>query len=1273
MEYNKDDALKAKELAEDKLLKKDYVGARIYAMKARELDPNLVDLPPLMAAIEVNISAERRVNGQVDWYGVLGAQPLSDDVTIRRCYKTRVLMLHPDKNKSAGALEAFKLVTQAWSLFSDKDQKINYDQNLISWGRYEEIPGGKPSVPARQNSFYNNNIFSTANCKDRDQMNATHPILTPVSPVTSKQTFWTRCRSCSIQLEYQTVYINCKIICFSCRQPLLAREEPPPPVYRNDSSTSIDSQMKQHDFSSTRIERNCHASGRNPMYAVNSSLESGRFSMPGGISSVPTPTFAVSSSLESGHFSMPGGISSVLTPMFAVSSSLESGHFSMPGGISSVLTPMFAVSSSLESGHFSMPGGISSVLTPMFAVSSSLESGHFSMPGGISSVLTPMFAVSSSLESGHFSMPGGISSVLTPMFAVSSSLESGHFSMPGGISSVLTPMFAVSSSLESGHFSMPGGISSVLTPMFAVSSSLESGHFSMPGGISSVLTPMFAVSSSLESGHFSMPGGISSVLTPMFAVSSSLESGHFSMPGGISSVLTPMFAVSSSLESGHFSMPGGISSVLTPMFAVSSSLESGHFSMPGGISSVLTPMFAVSSSLESGHFSMPGGISSVLTPMFAVSSSLESGHFSMPGGISSVPTSMFAVNSSRESGLFSMPGRYEDIPGLKPSVPACQNVFCNNSGGTHPIPTSVSPVLLKQTFWTRCDSCGTQFEYRTTYINCKLICASCRQPFLAHEAPPPSVSRNGSSTSRISEMNEHNFNSTRIERSCHASGRTPMYANPSLGSGHFSMPGGISAVPTSASTAAEASGVYGMLSENLKRQREDSTPIIREEHHFGKTHAVVRDASASPFKSSCFAPDSVLIGDSSRKIRRTDGNQVHGDGRDMETKIAYEKGGIRLLSELRSQKDSLDTGSINASGVYKDNGNQELSRVQLRNILMEKTRKNIHKKLGELRSSPLSRILAKPNNTIVGDRARNKERAVSGVKRAAPIGNKCYSADSEVTENLTMSVPDPDFHDFDRDRTENAFGDNQIWASYDNDDGMPRFYAFVYNVIPNEHFKVRISWLSSKTNDELAPIKWVGAGFAKTVGDLRIGKHDVFSTTLNSFSHRVKWTKGSRGLIHIYPMKGDVWALYRNWSVEWNEFTKDEIVHKYDMVEVLDDYSEEQGVNVALLDKVAGFKTVFRRNEDRRKIMNIPKAEMFRFSHQVPSYLLTGQEGPNAPTGCLELDPAATPNELLQKSIEAPEEEMTIEKTSEEEPMPNVTFTEAAVEDVPRKEVAGSK
>ena len=38
----------------------------------------------------------------------------------------------------------------------------------------------------------------------------------------------------------------------------------------------------------------------------------------------------------------------------------------------------------------------------------------------------------------------------------------------------------------------------------------------------------------------------------------------------------------------------------------------------------------------------------------------------------------------------------------------------------------------------------------------------------------------------------------------------------------------------------------------------------------------------------------------------------------------------------------------------------------------------------------------------------------------------------------------------------------------------------------------------------------------------------------------------------------------------------------------------------------------------------------------MPSDLLTGQEGVNAPKGCLELDPAALPILLLQVATEAP-------------------------------------
>jgi len=606
---------------------------------------------------------------------------------------------------------------------------------------------------------------------------------------------------------------------------------------------------------------------------------------------------------------------------------------------------------------------------------------------------------------------------------------------------------------------------------------------------------------------------------------------------------------------------------------------------------------------------------------------------------------------------------YHGNPGGKPSVQATQNGSYSNL---------FTPVLLKPTFWTICNFCKTMFEYHKVYINSDLVCTCCHKTFVASETSIPPGYRNGSSTSRISQMKQHNFNSSRMERSNgnHVPGRTTMpVVNSAHGSGPFSMPGGISHIPTSASSAAEGLGVFRMSYENLRRRHEDSA-VSREEAHFGKIHAVERTGAGSVFQSSCSGSHSIMKGDGSvfqsscsgshpvmkgdkpRKRRSTDEHKVGSDRRDTESKTVSQNEGTNLANEFGS-------GRVNAAGNYKRNGVREGSQLQMKYLLMEKARKEILTKLDEWKASSASKNLDNSKNTDTEISEKGKSRETNGLKPGAQefvdskaAGKKCFPVlpDPELPGSLSMNVPDPDFHDFDGDRIENAFGENQVWAAYDNDDGMPRFYCLIHDVISKNPFNMRISWLNTKSNDELAPIKWISAGFLKTSGDFRIGKRVSYST-LNSFSHRVKWTKGLRGIVHIYPKKGDVWALYRNWSLDWNEFTKDEIIQKYDMVEVLEDYIEEQGVNVAPLVKLAGFKTVFRQNVDPRKIRNISKAQMFRFSHQVPSYMLNGEEGSNAPKGCLELDPAATPMELLQVLAEDLEQDiiMTTEKSVEDE------------------------
>ncbi|KAI6682720.1 hypothetical protein NL676_028633 [Syzygium grande] len=258
----------------------------------------------------------------------------------------------------------------------------------------------------------------------------------------------------------------------------------------------------------------------------------------------------------------------------------------------------------------------------------------------------------------------------------------------------------------------------------------------------------------------------------------------------------------------------------------------------------------------------------------------------------------------------------------------------------------------------------------------------------------------------------------------------------------------------------------------------------------------------------------------------------------------------------------LGTGST--SGSRKDQL-EDMRRVNFgkrsltdtRKMLIDEAKKKILKKLHEWSSEEeLADGLNSLRGKVKQKYSKEGKAPANGAKTAAvkhrkPVDGKdgvhikktshaISNVESEAENSVfrQMLVADPDFHDFDNDRTEISFADNQVWATYDDDDGMPRYYALIHIVIS------------------------------------------------------------------LKPFKGDVWALYRKWSSDWNESTPNEVVHSYDMVEVIEDSNEDSGVTVAPLIKVCGFKTVFQKHPDPCKLWTIPREEMFRFSHQVPAHLL---------------------------------------------------------------------
>lgn len=557
-------------------------------------------------------------------------------------------------------------------------------------------------------------------------------------------------------------------------------------------------------------------------------------------------------------------------------------------------------------------------------------------------------------------------------------------------------------------------------------------------------------------------------------------------------------------------------------------------------------------------------------------------------------------------------------PSENSSMPPGSNGFFNfaktatsnakvNKHSSHANGSSASAATNKahrSTFWTVCHRCKMQYEYLRTYLNHNLLCPNCNQPFFAIETSPP-VS-NGSRSSKP-------WNSA--PQFSHQEPRNKTSPNVGHDTGNFQWTPFSGAA--GASSVAQAANVVQQMYEKVKKVREEAQ-AARKREKAGKRKSFVSEN---------------MTGSSVEKKRRV--SEDMGINRNQMGHGAVGSGMVR-----HGNPDSIQT-----SRASRFNSNRELTQVELRNILMFKARNEISKKIGEWSSATIvgnaaqkGRVMEKAvgkdktiNVEVNGDLHDQESNRASDTVNADKMSQNATdsAAAKEMLDKLSIPVPDPDFYDFDKDRTERAFGDNQVWAVYDNDDGMPRYYAMIHSVISRGPFRVRISWLNSKTNTELGPLGWAGAGFSKTCGDFRQGRHETYDS-LNCFSHKVKWTKGTRGFIRIFPRKGDVWALYRNWSPDWDEFTSGEVRCKYEMVEVLEDYDEQLGVVAIPLVKVAGFKAVFHQHLNPKQARRIPKEEVFRFSYQIPSHLISGHEAPNAPKGCRELDPAALPLEFLQ-------------------------------------------
>ncbi|SCU99635.1 LAME_0G04456g1_1 [Lachancea meyersii CBS 8951] len=77
---------------------------------------------------------------QTTYYSILGLTTDASEVEIKKAYRKIAIAVHPDKNKSSGAADAFKLVSHAQSVLADKQKRQDYNRKLISKGLHTYVP-----------------------------------------------------------------------------------------------------------------------------------------------------------------------------------------------------------------------------------------------------------------------------------------------------------------------------------------------------------------------------------------------------------------------------------------------------------------------------------------------------------------------------------------------------------------------------------------------------------------------------------------------------------------------------------------------------------------------------------------------------------------------------------------------------------------------------------------------------------------------------------------------------------------------------------------------------------------------------------------------------------------------------------------------------------------------------------------------------------------------------------------------------------------------------
>nr|XP_043606644.1 uncharacterized protein LOC122578690 [Erigeron canadensis] len=243
--------------------------------------------------------------------------------------------------------------------------------------------------------------------------------------------------------------------------------------------------------------------------------------------------------------------------------------------------------------------------------------------------------------------------------------------------------------------------------------------------------------------------------------------------------------------------------------------------------------------------------------------------------------------------------------------------------------------------------------------------------------------------------------------------------------------------------------------------------------------------------------------------------------------------------------------------------------------------------------------------------------------RSLESDNQTVVKDQENEADVLVPILNPGRSVLGPNWSPNDFTTGQVWAAYTGKDSMPRQYVLIKTMISPTQLSA--TFLEPEPITEIET-SWKNQNFPIVCGMFR-AKDVIVNIEISQFSHPVNCFKSTITSVYkIFPLKGEVWAVYRNWKSGWKGVNYDN--YKCWLVEILSDFSDGEKMMVARLVEVKGCLTFFQRlqgDDGFEMVRGFSRRDMLCFSHRIPAFRVPGISGHGIPESSWHLEPVALP------------------------------------------------